>query len=1019
MAWLRECPDEDALLAFVSGESSSLESAALERHLDGCEVCSELVALLARSPLVDSSSDAGSDDRSSDGSDTDAPLGDVSTILPRRLVRGDTVGRYIVLDELGHGGMGVVYAGYDPDVDRKLALKFLRPRLARDTQGRARLLREAKTLGAVSHPNIVTVFDVGTEGDQVFIAMELVVGRTLRDWVAGSRVDWRTVARCYADAGRGLVAAHALGIVHRDFKPSNAILGDDGRVVVVDFGLALADRAPRIERAADSGGRTTTTQLSAAGLVVGTPTYMAPEQAAGGRASVASDQYSFCVSLCEALVEHASTPGASDGPADLTRVPRALRSLLRRGLSEDPSRRHPSMAALVRALDKAIARPLRWTSVGATLAVVSTGVWLAVPGEDACAAERATLDSIWGAPRRRQAAAAFGSTELPYAERSWEYVRSELDRWSEGWIEASDVACEAGDSRVADARRVCLNFHRATLAELVDLLVVADAGLVARAPNAAAGLPDVARCLNPVDADPLPEDPEQRAEIESTLEALAELTVRIDAHRVDGLVERAREVVSRADRTEHRPTVAHARLELGRACMRVGETACAEEEFHEAIWSAEAARDAFTAAKAWTVLVWLYAYHLQDRQSAQRAGRHAEAALARIGGDEVIETVLGNHLAWSEMQAGELRSAEARLRALLVRRSVPAGRKSEIMLSLSNVLAAQSRYEDAAEVLREAEAQTIEAIGTDHPTLLAVRVTRARLLSKSGQPQEAENLFRQALQSALVAFGPGHDVVARVRANLGGVLSRAGRLAEARVEFELAAEAFEARHGPRHEGTRQAKTALASLHLQADNLEEALAGFEGVLSELRATEDPDPLALLGPTVQRALVLVELGRLDEAERDLETAMEILKTKVEGDSPKLVRVLNTLGRIRREQGRFGDALVLHERAAGLARRVSRTDLARTLRKIGECNVQMGEPVAAILVLREALSAHVASGSASKFDEGRIRETLARALLANDQPGDALAEGQRALEAFSDLESPEMLKSTQAWLDENFAL
>ncbi len=178
------------------------------------------------------------------------------------LGRGVAVGRYVVLDRIGAGGMGVVYAAYDPELDRRVALKLLRPDRFGGDAGRLRLLREAQALARLTHPNVVAVYDVGTFGDRVFVAMELVEGETLRQWLRAeprSPRPWREVLERFLPAGRGLAAAHAAGLVHRDFKPENVLLGRDGRARVVDFGLAkaLADAAeePRDGRRAGGGGR--------------------------------------------------------------------------------------------------------------------------------------------------------------------------------------------------------------------------------------------------------------------------------------------------------------------------------------------------------------------------------------------------------------------------------------------------------------------------------------------------------------------------------------------------------------------------------------------------------------------------------------------------------------------------------------------------------------------------------------------------------------------------------------------
>ena len=297
------------------------------------------------------------------------------------------VGRYVVQRKLGAGGMGVVYEAYDPELDRVVALKVLRSELARDEEHGSWLLREAKALAKLSHPNVVVVYEVGRHEDAIFLSMELVEGQTLRAWVRESRPSWAEIVAKYLQAGQGLIAAHDKGIVHRDFKPDNVLLGDDGRVRVLDFGLAQPDigdtsslpgTEPPSADTLDTGNPTMT------GTIAGTPAYMDPQRLLGQRASIASDQYAFCVSLYEALYGRRPYEGSSivgllrrietgqlvPPVAGSPRVPRRLHALIMRGLAFAPTARHADMRALVAALEQARKPSRRWIPVAATTAGV-------------------------------------------------------------------------------------------------------------------------------------------------------------------------------------------------------------------------------------------------------------------------------------------------------------------------------------------------------------------------------------------------------------------------------------------------------------------------------------------------------------------------------------------------------------------------------------------------------------------------------------------------------------------------
>jgi len=287
------------------------------------------------------------------------------------------LGRFRIVERIGSGGMGVVYVAHDAQLDRDVAIKLLRPDLAPDLSGRERLVREAQAIAKLSHPNIVHVYEVGHDGPQVFMAMELVRGQTLRAFCKGRT--WQEIADVFIGAGEGLAAAHAESIVHRDFKPDNVIVDDRGRPRVVDFGLARAPGASvglegvntdRIEAllvtpASDHGQRAL--DLTGTGTVLGTPAYMAPEQLAKADPDARTDQFAFCVSLFEMLYNRRPFKGSSytelvrsiltglkveadAGPLD---VPRSVRKILLRGLSRDPDQRFPSMTALLVELRKA------------------------------------------------------------------------------------------------------------------------------------------------------------------------------------------------------------------------------------------------------------------------------------------------------------------------------------------------------------------------------------------------------------------------------------------------------------------------------------------------------------------------------------------------------------------------------------------------------------------------------------------------------------------------------------------
>ncbi len=344
------CPDENVLAGFASGALSHEDTPHLEQHLDGCAACRALVAAVA------AEASRPGDSLAPTCLDTGTPTLPMHPGAPS-LEPGAHVGRYVVEGLLGEGGMGVVYAARDPALGRTVALKLLRPGGGGD-EGRARLVREAQAMARLSHPNVLPLFELGTEGDSVFLAMERVEGPTLAGWLRERERPWREVLALFVQAGEGLAAAHRAGLVHRDFKPANVLVGADGRPRVTDFGLVRHEAAGDEALPGDAASGDTGEALTRAGVAPGTPAYMSPEQLAGREVDARGDQFSFCVALHEALYGIRPFDARARGEARWRRVPVPrgprlpgyVRAALERGLSLSPEARFPSMDALLVAL---------------------------------------------------------------------------------------------------------------------------------------------------------------------------------------------------------------------------------------------------------------------------------------------------------------------------------------------------------------------------------------------------------------------------------------------------------------------------------------------------------------------------------------------------------------------------------------------------------------------------------------------------------------------------------------------
>ena len=376
---------------------------------------------------------------------------------PQELSRGSTLGRYVIIEPIGSGGMGTVYRAYDPQLNRGVALKILSVKHAdRQTveRAKARLIREAQALAQLSHPNVVAVHDAGTFEADVFVAMELVEGKTLDDWMKDNKRSIKEIISVMTAAGRGLSAAHKAGLIHRDFKPGNVIVGDDGRVRVLDFGLARAadqvevdeEKSEALDVQSDSTNSFDVKEISSdstpnwlqsplthAGGIMGTPMYMAPEQHLGLKTDERTDQFGFCVVLYELL--YGKRPFAARSlkklkrevirqrvsvPKEGTDVPSWLWQIVQKGLSAKPEDRYPNIDSVLEDLDKdpeeeqlqkRIARRRRRYLVSLILLTIALpiGVWygLRYRTVELCKAAEGEFEGVWDVKTKASVKKAF------------------------------------------------------------------------------------------------------------------------------------------------------------------------------------------------------------------------------------------------------------------------------------------------------------------------------------------------------------------------------------------------------------------------------------------------------------------------------------------------------------------------------------------------------------------------------------------------------------------------------------
>ncbi len=576
------CPGEETVAAYLAGGLSSNERDALDSHLDTCSLCHELLAALGKTAQprahLDPATSLGiGSPGERDGDDTPGAPGTFGV--------GQQLGRYVLLAHLGAGGMGVVYAAYDPELDRRVALKLLR----RGDAAGARLRDEARAIAKLAHPNVVAVHDVGEALGEVFVAMEHVDGITLREWTRTPRTPAEILA-VFAQAGAGLAAAHEVGLVHRDIKPSNIMIGKDGRARVLDFGLARPHAEPHPQD-----------------QTAGTPAYMAPEQQRGERADARADQFAFCVSLWEALV--GERPAAEPvGP--IPGVSDATVNALRRGLAIRPEDRFPTMTALLSALIPPARRSRRWPIAmflagGAVAALV---LLLARQSESpvSCASAGDAVTRVWSDPQRAALRGAFAATKLPYAGTAATEAIAQLDAWSARWQRSAVASCKATViDRVQPAelhalRQRCLDGLVEQLQPLAELASRPNPAIVAKADALASLLPAPERCDDTAAliAMPVPSEA-SRDEVAAIRVAIARTETAIFAGGGEQLRPEVEVLQRRAEALDYLPLRARAQFLAARLEQAVSHYDRAILALHAAARTATAARDLEQLAAIW------------------------------------------------------------------------------------------------------------------------------------------------------------------------------------------------------------------------------------------------------------------------------------------------------------------------------------------------------------------------------------------------------------------------------------
>ncbi|MEM7157292.1 MAG: tetratricopeptide repeat protein [Myxococcota bacterium] len=861
------------------------------------------------------------------------------------LAEGTKIGRYVVLDVVGHGGMGVVMAAVDPKLARKIAIKLLHAGTPADAQ--TRLQREAQALARLAHPNVIRIHDVGTHEGRVFIAMELIEGQTLAEWLA-TEPTWRETLRVFGLAGQGLAAAHAAGLIHRDFKPSNVLMGKNGQVKVTDFGLARA-QGPSASPQADDDATESLHDLDASalestltrtGALVGTPAYMAPEQLERGAIDPRSDQFSFCVALYEGLAGR--RPFAGGTPWDIEAsilaqrfavgfrpgIPSGVRRAVRRGLLVDPAQRHPDLVSLLDALQRGRTAGRRHATWAAAIALMGVGVWWAQPSPPPAAAEYCAtvaerLVGVWDDERRERAAKAFHDTNLLYADGTWVAVRDEIDRQASAWVDAQRQACEAkaalpsvtegasnDEAQGIDRQMVCLHRRFAEIRQLGDLLVDADEELVERAPRAVEALGSVAACTRDQSLS-IGEGPAALVHAE----ALASITVLQEAGRYEEALEAAAASRERAE-SGPRAMQAEAAFAHARAAEDAGKHEEAERSFHDAFSAAVASGHHEVAIRAALGLAVRNSKRSKPRfDEAERWTEHARASLDQWEPQRKYSADIESVRAQIDLRRGEQEAAlEHGERALALRTDELGAdhyRLASYHNNLGNILGDLQRLDESIDHMLVALELEKGQYGARHPRVGRALSALCASYSDAGRLEPAIASGTEAVELLRSSVGERHPFLGSALINLGTAYSRSGREDDAERSFLDALANVEAVNGPKHRRVGLVLNNLGVHYELRGQLAEAERYHRRGVEVFQAALGPAHPTTAVVISNLASVLVKERKLDDAETLLRETLATLESRLGHEHPDVALPMGLLAQILVERERIDEALPMLER------------------------------------------------------------------------------------------------------------
>ena len=854
------CPDDETLIALVEDALPAIRIEAIEAHVDSCPSCRQVIASLASASTIAP--------KIAIGTTPSVPIGD-------QLARGTMIAsRYRIDRAIGRGGMGAVYVARDITLDRDVAVK-----VHHAASGDERLYQEALAMARLAHPNVVNVFEVGFVDGRRFVAMEYVRGGTSREWLAQPR-NWREIVTLFVEAGEGLVAAHRAGLVHRDFKPENVLVGSDGRPRVSDFGLVQTRGSSEgpLDPAAAAEPRPlhlrpdtpVVAGITETGTILGTPVYMAPEQLAGKSLDARCDQFSFCVAVWEAL--YGARPFAGATCAEILAaiekhevrrldrdVPPRVREVLERGLAAKPDDRYPELPALLVDLRRAAApsRTKRWIAISA-ISVLALGGGGALLGYSR--GNRELLDRCeapppaWAPARRAAIEHAFLAVDLPYARDLLNGTLRALDAWATSWQNQQKTACIAfevqhSDNAVLHARReACLDRARIEFAARVERLAEVDDKRITQIHRLVGSLPELAQCAR-TDVDTQPPDPAHRDKVAAYLTELARTSSLVYAGRYEEAAAQIDDVVRAAHETGNKRDEVEAGYIAGQLAMARGKSEDATKTFETALWTAEAAGDDMMVATLASDLMWAIGGRDERYDDAQKYRALAVAATERLG--------LPN-------------------------------RRANLLHTIGRVERAAAHYDAAEKAFKDALA-ILESEPSDPLRIATILADLGALASDRGRSAQAEPLERRAIEIYSKELGAEHPITIGTTGNLAGTLTDLGHFDEARAIYERTLAQFEKLEGPNGVNVAMTLNSLAGLDAVTGDDEHARVAYERALAIYEQHLDPNHPNTAQVLSNLAQVALHEKRNADAARYEQRALAMRRERLGPHHPEVVRSL----------------------------------------------------------------------------------------------------------------------------------